>query len=149
VGRFDSHKAFIDRVVQMLKAQKWEGIQPSDIQVMDFPFSRTPAYGLIVSPIDETEGTGVNSSDDIRYGLQVVRVLGGVSDSDGIMSRQAWRSKLRDMFHRKRIGVQLGNACEIITTVRFGTIKLRREWDRSKIDASAVFIYCLVREPRD
>jgi hypothetical protein len=149
VGKFDSHKAFMDRVMQMLKAERFEGLQSSDIQLMDFPFATMPSYGLIVSPIDETEATGVNDADDIRYGVQVVRVRSAVNPKDGIGSRCKWRSKVRDMFHNRRIGVQLTDACEIITKVRQGTIKIRRDWDRNKIDSSVLIITCLIREPRD
>lgn len=149
MGKNDHHVAVAKRVLELLKAQRFTGFQPSDVMLIDFPFANPPTFGVIVSPIDETEGTGMNDADDIRYAVQVMRVFGSNESSEGFDSRANWRSRLRQLFHRRRLGVQLTGACELMSTVRFGTIKLKREWDRLGMEASVLYIHCLIREPRD
>jgi hypothetical protein len=144
----DRHYAVAKKVMEILKAERFDGFNPKDIRIEDFPFKVQPVRGIVISPLDEEQAVGTNTNDDVRYKVQVSRILPKPSNIEGLRSRSVWRYAIRDLFNRKRIGVDTPGGCEIVTGVEFSTIKIPRLWDSWSVDASVCIVSCLIREPR-
>ncbi len=123
-------------------------MEPGEIRLEEFPFHKRPMHGLAVSLLEEQEGQGLNDADDIRYRVQLTRIVGNIHHSDGMESRSEWRVRVRRLFHRKRIGVDAPGACEIITTVTPQNLIMQRQFYKWNVDASVMIVNCLIREIR-
>ena len=138
------HKEVVDKVITTLKAMDltgW-GFVASDIKYIDFPFDKQPPFGLLVSPLTETEGESLTETSDIGYPIQLVRCGHRASGTDGLTSRSAWRYAVKQRFNRKRLGL----SCELITRSEFDTIEIKDVWKNWNLDASALKITVWIRQ---
>jgi hypothetical protein len=139
------HFDFVQKVIEYLRGEQIPGIKPGDIRYEEFDGIKQPSYGIVVSMLPESEGRGTNTQDDIRYGVQVTRILSKLHPSEGLKHKSEFRDLVRNLFHRKRLGVADE---ELITTIRHSQWVVPRRWKKN-IDASAMNVYCLVRELRE
>lgn len=139
------HVEIADRVIEILKTLTIPGVDRDQIRLERFPFVSEPSKGLIVSMLDESEGTGLNELDDIAYPIQLTRVLHRLSSVDGLADTSLWRDDVRRNFNRKRIGI---SGCELVTRCNFATIEIKPQWSTWNIDASVLQIVTWVRETR-
>jgi hypothetical protein len=142
------HYAQAYRIQEILRSMSFPGFNDDDIQLIDDFDDKLPERGIYVSMIEEGQGVGVNERNDVRYACRVVRVLPKIDMRDGMQPRSSYRESLMVRFHRQRIGIDSPDACEIVTSVRPDTMKIRPSWQRAKLDVSVMRITSLIREKR-
>lgn len=143
MAQVDRHKEVKDRIIELLRQQNFVSVRPESIRYEDPP-TLMPSVGIIVSPMEEGEGVGTNAQDDIRYTFRVTRVIGRTQPTEGLEGKSAFRNKIRQVFHRKRIG---GIECELITVVRYADFTSMPKW-RKNLDVCSMLITVTVRETR-
>jgi hypothetical protein len=136
-------------IVQALaSSSSFYGFTSGDVRLVDNYEDYLPERGIFIQMAEETEGTGVNERDDVRYAVQVIfsiaRTASGIADR--IQRKSEFRRAIYKRFNRQRIGVDTG-ACEIVTRARFGTIKVPKRWIKD-VDVSVMVVTTLVRESR-
>ncbi len=140
----DRHKEIADRIVALLKAENFPPFRASEVRYEDPPEIK-PSNGITVSPMEESEGVGTNLQDDIQYTFRITRSIGRMNTQEGLTAKSYFRNRIRQMFHRKRIG---GIECELITIVRHADFTSMPKWRRSNLDVCAMLITVTVRETR-
>ena len=143
MAQLDRHKEIRDRIIQLLRLESFASLKPDMIRYEDPP-SVKPSVGIIVSPMEEGEGVGTNAQDDIRYTLRITRVIGRMQPSEGLEGKSVFRNKVRQIFHRKRIG---GIDCELVTVVRYADFLSMPKW-RKNLDVCSMLVTVTVRETR-
>ena len=145
--REDRHIEIAERIMRLLKdnASGFKPFGQGDIRYED-PDSRNVSYGIVVTPLGESETTGTNAQDDIGYRFLVRRGIQKSSTNDMAEARakSQWRIAVRDIFHRKRIGIE----CELITKVVPGDHTAKRRYEASNFDISAMIVTTWIRENR-
>jgi len=143
-----SHKDVLDKVIVELKSMDLTGFgfKASDIKYTDFPFHMQPSFGLLVSPLDETEGESTNETTDIGYPVQLVRCGHKLDPTGGITGRDAWRRAVWRRFNRVRLGVSDDDGCELITRSEFLKLQMKDTWDKWNLDSSALKVVVWIRE---
>jgi hypothetical protein len=144
MAQTDRHEEIKNRIIALLKAENFAPMRASDVRYED-PISRVPSVGIIVSPMEESEGTGTNLQDDIRYTFRVTRCIGRLQSNEGLLNKSYFRTRLRQIFHRKRIG---GIECELVTIVRHADFTSIPKWRDKNLDVTSMLITVTVRETR-
>lgn len=118
-----------------------------EIYISDDEERIVPARGIHVVMSTPDTATGVNEKDDIRYTCLIVRVIKNdlQGNSEYQQSRSSFYTKVRLLFHRKRIEVHDN---EIITRIRMGTLRDRRRFYAKGMDVSIIRVTTLIRETR-
>lgn len=143
MAQTDRHVEVRDRILQLLRQETFVNIRPETIRYEDPPVLK-PSTGIVVSPMEEGEGVGTNAQDDIHYTFRITRVIGRIQPSDGLEGKSAFRNKVRQIFHRKRIG---GIECELVTVVRHADFLSMPKW-RKNLDVCSMLVTVTVRETR-
>ena len=143
MSQLERHVEIRDRIIALLQQETFANIRPESIRYEDPP-SLKPSVGIVVSPMEEGEGVGTNAQDDIRYTFRITRVIGRISPSDGLNSKSTFRVRIRQIFHRKRIG---GIECELVTVVRYADFLSIPKW-RKNLDVCSMLVTVTVRETR-
>jgi hypothetical protein len=145
VAQLDRHQEIVDRILLLLRAESFPPHRTDEIRYEDPPELK-PSLGIVLSPMEESEGIGTNLQDDIRYTFRLTRSTGRMKTQEGLASKAYFRNRIRDVFHRKRIG---GIECEVITTVRFADFTSIPKWRDKNLDVTSMLISVLVRERRN
>lgn len=144
MAQTDRHEEIKNRIIALLKAENFPPMRSSDVRYED-PISRLPSVGIVVSPMEESEGVGTNLQDDIRYTFRVTRCIGRLQPNEGLVNKSYFRTRLRQIFHRKRIG---GIECELVTIVRHADFTSIPKWRDKNLDVTSMLITVTVRETR-
>lgn len=145
MGQLDRHQEIVDRILLLLRGESFPPHRADDVRYEDPPELK-PSLGIVLSPMEESEGVGTNLQDDIRYTFRLTRATGRMKTQEGLVSKSNFRNRIRDMFHRKRIG---GIECEIITIVKFADFTSIPKWRDKNMDVTSMLISVLVRETRN
>jgi hypothetical protein len=144
MAQTDRHEEISNRILALLRAESFPPLRATDVRYED-PISMAPSIGIVVSPMEESEGVGTNLQDDIRYTFRVTRVIGRMKSSEGLNAKSYFRTRLRQIFHRKRIG---GIECELVTIVRHADFTSMPKWRDKNLDVTSMLITVTVRETR-
>lgn len=144
----DRHYAQALKIQEVLRTLTFTGFLDDDIQLIDDFDDKLPERGIYVQMIEEGQGVGVNEKNDVRYACRVVLVMPRVDMRDGMQPRSQFRAAIMTRFHRQRLGIDAPVACEIVSSVRPDTMKIRPSWKRAGLDVSAMRITSLIRESR-
>ena len=117
-----------------------------ETRIEDFDRTAKPEAGIIISPEKEFERPGLNSTDDILYSSLITRTVHALG-SDDKQKRLAFRAMVRLLFHNKKILCAPG--CLVVSTVDFGDVKSRRDWEKDNDSVSTIRVNMLCREPRE
>ena len=143
------HKEVIEKIILELKLLSGDlGVKREEIKYADFPFTGAPPIGVIVSPLEETEGNSTNETSDIGYQVQITRVYHKLSGRDadaGLGRRSNWRQTVFNRFNRVRLGFP--GFCETMTRARFGNYEGKEAFDNINIDSSIVIVTVWIRQP--
>lgn len=145
MGRVDRHVQVRDRILQLLKQEQFPPFKSGDIRYEDFVDVK-PTHGIVLSPMQESEGVGTNLQDDIRYTFKLTYSVTRTIPQGGLPEKSYFRNRVFEIFHRKRIG---GITNELITVVRHGDFTSTPKIRKHKIDATYLLISVSVRESRD
>ena len=147
----ERHMDVANKVLELLKAQATAGNLPpfdaSDIKLTEADGTRRPTKGIMVSLGEESEGRGLNASDDIRYVVIVTRNLPRADTTQGMIGKSKFRVVMRTLFNRKRIGVD--PASDIITISRPARIRIPKLWEQEGIDSNSYAVITTIRELRN
>ncbi len=147
----ERHYDVANKVIEILKAQANLGNLPPfdqhDIKLMEIDGHVVPTKGISVAISEESEGRGMNASDDIRYSVIVTRSLPRTNTPQGIEQKSKFRVVMRTMFNRKRIGVDPSS--EIITVSRAARIRNPKKWEQENIDSNSYVVTTTIRELRN
>jgi hypothetical protein len=145
MGRENRHEEIGERIVELISSDNRNEFRPGDVRLEDITATKEPAYGVSVWCSEEKEGMGTVARHDIGYVFQVWRVVHALG-SDDVGDKSRWRVMIRDLFHRKRIGI---SGCELYTQVGFSDVAIPSKWLNQNISASPLTVTCYVRETRN
>lgn len=132
-------------VQNLLKTKDMSPFTTGDIVISKFPFHKRPSKGIVISPLDESEGVGLNDRDDIKYSVQVTFIMPKIHQIDGVSDMSNLRTIIRETFNRKRLGF---HAQEMICTAKHESIFIPKAWSDWNIDASVMKVTTMIREIR-
>lgn len=135
------------KIVEILQGLDLPDLRADDIRIEPYGMNDRPAYGLIISPLPESESPGLNNRDDIIYSYKITRVYHSV-DGD-LQPKAPFRDAIRKRFNWKRIGYSDSEACEIVTRVKHSEIETRTDWERSDYDNNVLVISVQMRVVRN
>lgn len=144
MARTDRHVQIRDRILDLLKQEQFRPFKASDIRYEDGDVK--PTIGIVLSPMQESEGTGTNLQDDIRYTFKLTYSVHRTVPREGLEQKTYFRNRVFEIFHRRRIG-QISN--ELITIVRHGDFTSIPKMRKHKLDVTYLLITVSVRESRD
>lgn len=145
MSRTDRHVQIRDRILELLRQEQFRPFKPADVRYEDFPDVK-PSIGIVLSPMQESEGIGTNLQDDIRYTFKLTYCVHRTIPKEGLEQKSYFRNRVFEIFHRRRIG-QIGN--ELITIVRHGDFTSTPKMRKHKLDTTYLLITVSVRESRD
>ena len=139
VDQYDVAKVLLRLIRELPKL----GYSTSEVRFIDNEDEKQLSRrGLILTPMQETEGDSLAGCIDIGYRFKISRVGRKLSPHTGFESRDDWRRLIHRRFNRTKIGVP----GELMTRCEFHTQKYKTDWDRDNIDKSALIIVVWVRE---
>lgn len=145
---FLTHTDVIEKIITELKMMHGDfGILREEIHYKDFPFIDPPKPGIVVSPLEETEGNSTNETSDIGYPVQLVRAYTRTHGTDmkyGLEKRANWRQAVFNRFNHVRLNFP--GVCTLPTRARFGNYQGKEPWDNINIDSSTVILTVWVRQ---
>lgn len=143
----ERHIDIANRIIELLRnnISDLAPFNAEDIRYED-PDSRNVEYGIVISPLVEAEGVGTNAQDDIGYRFMIRRSIAKSSpgDEDAATAKSRYRVALREIFHRKRIGIE----CELLTKIQAGDYIAKRRYRRGSFDVTAIIVTTWIRESR-
>lgn len=145
MARTDRHVQVRDRILQLLRQEQFRPFKSGDVRYEDF-IEVKPSMGIVLSPMQESEGIGTNLQDDIRYTFKLTYSVTRTIPQGGLEDKSYFRNRVFEIFHRKRIG---GITNELITVVRHGDFTSAPKMRKHKLDVTYLLITVSVRESRD
>ena len=121
------------------------GVKAEEVRYQDFPFVSPPGPGVIVSPLEETEGDSTNETSDIGFRTQIVRAYhkaGSTDIANGLKKRSTWRKEVFDRFNRVRLGFD----AELMTRSQYGNFQGKDAYDKSSLDTTVVIVTTWIRQ---
>jgi len=145
MSRVERHRQVRDRIIQLLKQEQFRPFKAGDVRYEDFTEVK-PSIGVVLSPMQESEGIGTNLQDDIRFTFKLTYSVNRTIPQGGLEDKSYFRNRVFEIFHRKRIG---GITNELVTVVRHGDFTSTPKIRKHKLDSTYLLISVSVRESRD
>lgn len=141
-----THREVVEKVLTEIQLLDGDfGVRKDEVRYQDFPFTSPPSPGIVVSPIEETEGDSTNETSDIGFRVQVVRAYHKTGNADinyGLAPRVNWRKAVFDRFNRVRLGFRN----ELLTRAAYQNLQGKDSYDRTSLDTTVVMVTVWIRQ---